>query len=166
MPKDTPPKDSRDTTITYTTQDIWGLLLSIQEQVRQQNEVISRQNEDLKNLTLRNQELDHTIALQALKLQQQEDTLKTLQTQVLEQGSHITQVTNNVTDAPEGSPPSWAQIVKQERTMGHKTGEMYTYESMYTHEDSTEYKEREKRSQNIVIRGMPEPEGETVMSLN
>ncbi|MCO5603026.1 hypothetical protein L7F22_057169 [Adiantum nelumboides] len=43
---------------------------------------------------------------------------------------------------------------------------MYTHESMYAHEDPIEYKEREKRSRNIVIRGMQEPEGETVMSLN
>ncbi|MCO5582472.1 hypothetical protein L7F22_036368 [Adiantum nelumboides] len=50
--------------------------------------------------------------------------------------------------------------------MGHMTVEMYTHESMYAHEDPIEYTEREKRSRNIVIRGMQEPEGETVMSLN
>ncbi|MCO5615115.1 hypothetical protein L7F22_069404 [Adiantum nelumboides] len=169
MPKDmtpTSPKDSRDMTITCTTQDIWGLLLAIQEQVRQQNEVISHQNDDIKAQTLRNQELDHTIKLHALKLQQQEDTMKTLQSQVLKQGNHITQVTNNVIDAPEGSPPSWAQTMKQEKTMGHMTGEMYTHESMYADEDPIEYKEQEKRSQNIVIRGMQEPKREIVISLN
>ena len=46
------------------------------------------------------------------------------------------------------------------------TGEMYSHESMYAHEDPIEYKEREKRSRNIVIRGMQEPDGETVLSLN
>ncbi len=55
-----------DGSVVCSMQDIWGFLTSMQE-------MMMRQSEDINKLTLKNQELEHTIKMQDMKITQQEE---------------------------------------------------------------------------------------------
>ena len=61
-----------DGSVVCSMQDIWGFLTSMQE-------MMMRQSEDIKKLTLKNQELEHTIRIQDMKITQQEEKFQALQ---------------------------------------------------------------------------------------
>ena len=161
----TSPKDQKDARMHCNIQDVWSLLISIQEQVRQQNEHIMRQNCEIQALTLKNQELEYNVKMQEMKMQQQECIIKELQSKMSEYEAIKAQgnvSTMQVCSQPsEGGFPTWAQVVRSENASGNAPDNMNM-----SHEGPTEYKEREQRSRNIVIRGMHEPDGESTLSLN
>ncbi|MCO5574127.1 hypothetical protein L7F22_027906 [Adiantum nelumboides] len=154
-----------------TTQDIWGLLTSLQQMVMQQHETILKQATDIKDLTLKNQSMEHKIQLQDMAIKQQEDKLQTMQDK-LESLTNTTQdrlITQDeklthICEQATSDVGTWANIVKNANgnAMEHIAQEHHVKADV----DVNERNEREKRAMNIMIRGLSEKDNETVFTLN
>lgn len=127
---------------------------------------IMKQNDDIKNLALKNQELEHKLQMQDLRVRHQEEKLQelketldkqatTVQNTLATQDEKLLNVSENV--------GSWKDILKS--TPVPQTP-VPMNRDMYANEDDKECTEQEKRKMNIVIRGIPEPDNEKVITLN
>ncbi|MCO5563772.1 hypothetical protein L7F22_017420 [Adiantum nelumboides] len=146
--------------VLCSMQDIWGFISSLQE-------MVMKQGEDIKNLALKNQELEHTIQIKNLKMQHQDEKIQALQDAFNKQVSNVQDALAthdeklaHISDSATGNTTSWAHVVRSTLTAIPQTHETYA------NVDVTEYNEREKRGMNIVIRGIPESDNEKVLMLN
>ena len=154
-------------TMTCSAQDIWGLITSMQT-------TMMKQSEEIKNLALKNQDLEHKLQLQDIRMLQQEKQLQELQEAFNKQtakmqdtlASHDEKLTH-IGDKPmtnvSGHAGSYATTVRNGQA---KLNTKCMNEEMYDNEDETEYSEQEKRKMNIVIRGIQEIDKEQVLTLN
>ncbi|MCO5586881.1 hypothetical protein L7F22_040826 [Adiantum nelumboides] len=136
-------------------------------------EMMIRQSEDIKKLTLKDQELEHTIKVQDMKIMQQEEKFQTLKDTFNNQATTVqhTLITQeekiaHLCEKTQQNIPhvnSWANVAKNgeanQHTIPHAS-------NMYMNVDEKEYHEREKRNMNIVVCGIPESDNEKVLTLN
>ncbi|MCO5594877.1 hypothetical protein L7F22_048912 [Adiantum nelumboides] len=146
--------------VLCSMQDISGFISSLQE-------MVMKQGEDIKNLALKNQELEHTIQIQNLKMQHQDEKIQALQDAFNKQVSNVQDALAthdeklaHISDNATGNTTSWAHVVRSTPNAIPQTHETYA------NVDDTEYNEREKCSMNIVIRGIPESDNEKILMLN
>lgn len=144
--------------IACSAQDIWRLLTVMQTSVLQQAE-------EMKNLALKNQALEHRVHMQEEKIQNLQQELSnhrdaTRGMLAAQEEMHTYTGGDACHDVGESEAP-YAAIVKKgiPKTPSHMP-------KMYTSEDVTERQEKEKRQMNIVVRGIPEPENEKMLMLN
>lgn len=160
----TPPKADTTTegnTALCSMQDIWGFLSSM-------HTTMMKQSEEIKNLALKNQELEHKLQMQDLRIQHQEEQIQELRGALDKQAATVqdTLATHDEKIAQihvPGNVGSWASIVKNGHTNSAITN---TNDDMYAIEDEKEYHELEKRKMNIVVRGITEKDTEQVLTLN
>ncbi|MCO5570396.1 hypothetical protein L7F22_024117 [Adiantum nelumboides] len=125
-----------------------------------------KQNDDIKNLALKNQELEHKLQMQDLRVRQQEEKLQelketldkqaaTVQNTLATHDEKLMNVFENV-----GSGKDILKSKPMPQTLAPMNGDMYA------NEDDKEATEQEKRKMNIVIRCIPEPDNEKVLTLN
>ena len=150
-----------------STQDVWSLLTSMQS-------MMMKQAEDIKNLALQNQELEHKIALQNIQVMHQEKLIHELkeavnsqlektQDALASQDEKLSNMNNGLPKYVQKNVGSWANVVKNGQA---KLDNLEVKENMYQNEDEDEYAEQEKRKMNIVIRGVTEKDNEQVLLLN
>ncbi|MCO5584604.1 hypothetical protein L7F22_038535 [Adiantum nelumboides] len=115
-------------------------------------EMVMKQGEDIKNLALKNEELEHTIQIQNLKMQHQDEKIQALQDAFNKQVSNVQDALAthdeklaHISDNATGNTTSWAHVVKSTPNAIPQTHETYA------NVDDKEYNEREKLSMNIVI---------------
>lgn len=153
--------------VMCSMQDIWGLFTAMQA-------TVMKQSEDIKQMALKNQELEYKIQLQDMKILQQAEQLQlfkeTLNNQTVitqdalaTQDEKLTQICDRPPQNVSGHVGSWANVVRNGQASLPTTG---TNDEMYGNEVDTEYIEQEKRKMNIVIRGVPETDEEQVLTLN
>ncbi|MCO5594248.1 hypothetical protein L7F22_048275 [Adiantum nelumboides] len=130
--------------VLCSMQDIWAFISSLQE-------MVMKQGEDIKNLALN------------LKMQHQDEKIQALQDAFNKQVSNVQDALAthdeklaHISDNATGNTTSWAHVVRSTPNAIPQT---------YANVDDTEYNEREKRSMNIVIRGIPESDNEKVLML-
>lgn len=152
--------------VICSMQDVWGFVTSMQA-------TMMKQSEDIKNLALKNQALEHRIQMQDMKILQQEEQLQvlkdafnsqTLTTQdtLATHGEKLTQICDK-SQSVSGHAGSWANIVRNGQAILTPTD---MNDDMYGNVVDTECIEQEKRKMNIVIRGVPETDTEQVLTLN
>ena len=123
---------------------------------------------------MKNQELEHKLQLQDIRVLHQEKQIQELQEAFNKQtvktqdtlAIHDEKITHMGERPPKnvsGSAGSWATVVRNGQTNLTTT---CMNEEMYRNEDETEYIEQEKRKMNIVIRGISETDNEQVLTLN
>lgn len=153
--------------LVCSLQDIWGFLSSMQT-------TIMKQSEDIKNLALKNQELEHKNQTQDMKIMLLEEKIQMMQTAF---DKKIVNVQDTLTVHDEKfahmnekvqlnvqkSGGSWANIVREGHSGPHTTS---VVDDMHESEEETEYHEQEKRKMNIVVRGINESDTEQVLTLN
>ena len=153
--------------VICSIQDIWGFITSMQA-------TMMKQSEDIKNLALKNQELEHKLQIQDMKLLQQEEQLQVLKVALNTQttktadalATHDEKFTHMYEKSSQnvsGNVVSWANAVRNGQLNPATTD---INDDMYGNEAETEYMEQEKRKINIVIRGVPEKDQEQVLTLN
>lgn len=165
-PKKSPTRNPREV-LTCNVQDLWGLLTSL-------HTTVMKQGEELKLLALKNQELEHVVKAQEVQIKQLNDNFDNQQTKVHDtltaHSEKVTLLCEQVQNSPmyvhENNAMSWANVVKSENenvlnapVVAMRNAEMNAHEVQ-------EMQEREKRSMNIVVRGLPEPDTESALSLN
>ena len=136
--------------------------------------MMMKQAEDIKNLALQNQELEHKIALQNIQVMHQEKLIHELkeavnsqlektQDALASQDEKLSNMNNGLPKYVQKNVGSWANVVKNGQA---KLDNLEVKENMYQNEDEDEYAEQEKRKMNIVIRGVTEKDNEQVILLN
>ena len=135
-----------------------------------------KQSEEIKTLALQNQDLEHKLHIQDMRLTRQDEQIQELQEAFTKQTlttqdaltthdekiAHICERPQNVS----GTVVSWANMVRSGQPnpiATHMGDEMYANEE---DKENKEYNEQEKRKMNIVIRGIPESDTEKVLTLN
>ncbi|KAI5066754.1 hypothetical protein GOP47_0017282 [Adiantum capillus-veneris] len=106
-------------------QDIWGFISSLQE-------MVMKQGEDIKNLALKNQDLEHTIQMQNLKMQHQDEKRPCKMHDAL--ATHDEKLAH-ISDNATGNTTSWAYVVRSTPNAIPQTHETYA------NVDDTEYNE-------------------------
>lgn len=143
-------------------QDIWGFLSTM-------HTTMMKQSEEIKNLALKNQELEHKIQMQDIRVRTQEEKIQELRGALDKQVATVQDILTthdekiaqiNVSE----NVGSWKDIVKQVPMLQNIATPMNG--DMYGNEDEKECNEQEKRKMNIVIRGIPESDNEKVITLN
>lgn len=153
--------------VVCSMQDVWGFFTSMQA-------TMMKQSEDIKNLALKNQELEHKIQIQDMKILQQEEQLQVLkeafnnqtvttQDALATHDEKLTQICERPPRNVSGNVGPWANVVRNGQATLTTTG---TNDEMYGSEAETECIEQEKRKMNLVIRGVPETDKEQVLTLN
>ena len=162
-------KETGGNTITCSMQDIWGFLTSLQN-------TIMKQSEEIKTLALQNQDLEHKLHIQDMRLIRQDEQIQELQEAFTKQTlttqdaltTHDEKIAH-ICERPQkvsGTAVSWANMVRSgqpNQIATHMGDEMYAKEE---DKENKEYNEQEKRKMNIVIRGIPESDTEKVLTLN
>lgn len=143
-------------------QDIWGFLSSM-------HTTMMKQSEEIKNLALKNQELEHKLQMQDMRVQHQEEQIQALRGALDKQAATVqdTLATHDEKIAQinvSENVGSWKDIVKHVPMLQNIAPPMNG--DMYADEDEKECNEQEKRKMNIVVRGIPESDNETVITLN
>ncbi|MCO5578197.1 hypothetical protein L7F22_032035 [Adiantum nelumboides] len=154
-------------TINCNVQDVWGLLTSL-------HTTVMKQSEELKTLALENQELEHVVKAQAIEIKQLKESFDNQQTKVedtlVKQDEKVTFICEQVQGqgsmyVHEGNAMSWVNVAKNEDV--HNVGTHgIGHGRNLGNQEMQEVQEREKRCMNIVVRGLIEPETESVLSLN
>lgn len=154
-----PPKPPADGILTCNVQDVWRLLNTLQE-------TVMRQSTKLKELALKNQGLEHRLQLQDLKLQQQDEKISMLQSQI-DNHNATTQEKLITQDEKIKDMKSYAHVLEDgEINVNAYADEAKSTEHVKTNVGTAEQSERVKRSMNVMLRGLPEAEKETIMMLN
>lgn len=129
--------------ISKVEQGIEGM----QKDMKEMRDVYARDNVDVNAIKERMQKVEQAHVLS-------EGTLEVIK-------SNVTEMKN------ECKPPSWAERVLNDISTSSNAmnGRNLMHEKNVDNVDIDEWKERERRSKNIVIRGLPEKESETPPSL-
>ncbi|MCO5573784.1 hypothetical protein L7F22_027558 [Adiantum nelumboides] len=152
-------QEHQDEKISCNVHDIWLLLSTLQE-------TVLKQNNDIKDLALQNQDLQHKMQLQDIKVQEQDKKIGMLEAQ-LESLNTATQTQLSTLDEKLKDMTSWAHVVETEVTNTPTcTTRTNVTEHVIKTVDMAEHNDRTKRSMNISLRGLPEPENETILTLN
>ncbi|MCO5571117.1 hypothetical protein L7F22_024849 [Adiantum nelumboides] len=152
-------KEHQDEKISCNVHDIWLLLNTLQE-------TVLKQNNDIKDLALQNQDLQHKMQLQDIKVQEQDKKICMLEAQ-LESLNTATQMQLSTQDEKLKDMTSWAHVVGTEvKKTPTCTTRTNVTEHVIKSVDMAEHNDRTKRSMNIMLRGLPEPENETILTLN
>ncbi|MCO5595418.1 hypothetical protein L7F22_049460 [Adiantum nelumboides] len=125
-----------------------------------------KQSDEIKDLALKNQELEHKLQMQDLRVRHQEEKMQELQ-------GALDKHTTTMQDTLATHDEKIVQINVSENVCSWKDALTSTpmpqtssmNRDMYANEDDKEYTEQEKRKMNIVIRGIPESDNE-VITLN
>lgn len=166
------PEQGTDANIC-SMQDLWGFISNL-------HNTLMKQSEDIKNLALQNQELEHKIHLQDLRITSQDNQIHDLQNALNTQTENtrnvlakhdekLDQIAEKTPQTLPGTAETWAEIIsKKPAALNFNDTHMKDtlYGNMYGHVDDTEHMEQEKRKMNMVIRGIPESETEQVLTLN
>ncbi|MCO5582098.1 hypothetical protein L7F22_035988 [Adiantum nelumboides] len=156
-----------DSTVMCWMQDVWGFLNSLQN-------TITKQSDEIKNLALKNQDLEHKYQMQNLKITLLEEQVQKLQAtcdkQMVNLQDAMTLHEEKLTQMHEKTQlnvqqivGSWGQIARNGSAGSHPTSALNVIQDI---EEIKEYNEKEKRKMNIVVRGMVESDKEQVATLN
>lgn len=142
---------------TGSAQDIWGLITTM-------HTTLMRQSEQISELALKNQELEHKLQMQDIKHEQQISKLQELLEKEKSkiQEAMYTQTQEQHVQNVDDCGSTWANVVQNGNTAANIMHRQY---EKLDNEENAEYKEMEKRKMNIVIRGIPEKEEESVLAL-
>ena len=154
-----PPKPPVDGILTCNVQDVWRLLNTLQE-------TVMRQSTKLKELALKNQGLEHRLQLQDLKLQQQDEKISMLQSQI-DNHNATTQEKLITQDEKIKDMKSYAHVLEDgEINVNAYADEAKSTEHVKINVGTAEQSERVKRSMNVMLGGLPKAKKETIMMLN
>lgn len=127
------------------------------------------QSEEIKQLALKNQELEHKLQMQDIQIRNHEGLIQELRG-ALDKQTVMVQDTLATHDEKiaqihvPGNVGPWKSIVKHAPMPPNFVTPING--DMYVNEDEQECNEQEKRKMNIVIRGIPESDNEKVITLN
>ncbi|MCO5589012.1 hypothetical protein L7F22_042976 [Adiantum nelumboides] len=129
-------------------------------------ETVLKQNNDIEDLALQNQDLQHKMQLQDIKVQEQDKKIGMIEAQ-LESLNTATQTQLSTQDEKLKDMTSWAHVVGIEVTNTPTcTTRTNVTEHVIKNVDMAKHNDRTKRLMNIMLRGLPEPENETILTLN
>lgn len=149
---------------------IWAFLTALQGTMDRQQQEIHQLSLKCQHLEYKNTDLEQRVAMQENSIASLEQTLAIQEEKVSELEHNLEKMTANMA---QQSQPDFKQEIGTSGTWASKVLNGHTQTDAHLDKgkkpadeiDANEYKEREKRSQNIVIRGLPENEKETPLSL-